>query len=277
MFSHLSSPQPARPRRECLRSAGRCAKRWPRLRRSRRSAPPCAVTMARVIDRPRPAPEVALRRSLCRSLVGSKSSGSPMPSSATVIVTWSEPTRRAVTCTVALLGLCLTALSMRLTRTCSSRSWSAQTAGRSSQSSCTRPIALIGRHARAASTINPMSHQSRCSRRMLASIADRSSRSPTSRLSRADSEVIRDKNRVWESVSHVTSGCSRLSAYPWIAVSGVRSSWLSLERNSRCSSCERRNAVASRCARSEVSRSRASWSDLEASSRSAAASALGRS
>ena len=81
-----------------------------------------------------------------------------------------------------------------------------------------------GRQATAASITSGRSHQSRCSRRIPDSMAEKSSRSPTSLPSRADSAAIRARNRCCDSPSQVTSGCSRLDAYPLIAVSGVRSS-----------------------------------------------------
>ena len=69
----------------------------------------------------------------------------------------------------------------------------------------------------------------------------------------------------------------RLDAYPRMAVSGVRSSWLSRDRKPRCSSRDRRRAAASWCARPASSRSRASRSECAASSMSAASSVVARS
>ena len=107
------------------------------------------------------------------------------------------------------------------------------------------------------------------------SIAEKSSRSSTSRPRRADSAAIRSRNRSWESPSQVTSGCRRLDAYPLIAVSGVRSSWLSRDRKPRCSSRDLLSAAASWCACPASSRSSASRSEFAASSISDVSSLVG--
>ena len=60
-----------------------------------------------------------------------------------------------------------------------------------------------------------------------------------------------------------------------MAVSGVRSSWLSRDRNPRCSSRDRRRAAASWCACAASSRSSASRSEFAASSISAVSSLVG--
>ena len=119
----------------------------------------------------------------------------------------------AVTCTRVPGGLWPNALFSRFTKTCSIRSWSAHTTGRLvSQFSVTSLACSGGRQAIAASITSRMSHQSRCSRMMPDSMAEKSSRSSTSRPRRADSAAIRSRKRCWESRSQVTSGCMRLDA-----------------------------------------------------------------
>ena len=228
------------------------------------------------MDSPSPAPAVGVRR----RRIGSKgalttSAGIPAPSSWTLTAIPLGPAAAAMMLTRVPGGLWPSALSSRFTKTCSRRSWSAHTTGREgSQLTLTMAAPAGGRHATAASRTKGMSHQSRCSRRTPDSIAEKSSKSPTRRPSRADSAAIRCRKRCCESPSQVTSGCIRLEAYPLIAVSGVRSSWLSRERNPRCSSCDLRSAAASWCAIPASSRSSASRSEWAASSISVVASAV---
>ena len=85
-------------------------------------------------------------------------------------------------------------------------------AGSVSQLSMTSLACSGGRQAIAASITSRMSHQSRCRRMMPDSMAEKSSRSSTSRPRRADSAAIRSRKRCWESRSQVTSGCMRLDA-----------------------------------------------------------------
>ena len=86
--------------------------------------PPCAATMPRAMDSPRPEPELAARR---RRRIGSNgacatSGGSPGPSSATMTSTAPGPSGAALTVTRVPAGLWLVALFSRFTKTCSSRS-----------------------------------------------------------------------------------------------------------------------------------------------------------
>ena len=174
------SPAPARP------LAGR--------------ATPAASTSCQRGSRPRAA-SVTARAS---------SGGSPSPSSATRTVTWSWPAAWAVTTTRVCGGLWVRALPSRFTKTCSSRSWSAQIAGSPGAAlTSTSEAASGGSTAMAASSTSGMSHQSPCSRNTPDSIAEKSSRSLTRRPSRADSAAMRDRNRCSEAASQVTSCCSR--------------------------------------------------------------------
>src|SRR3984957_11823439 len=251
-----TSPAPAR-------ALGRRTTRPPPARAWAGRPTPAASTSCQRGSRPRAA-SVTARAS---------SGGNPSPSSATRTLTWSGPAAWAVTTTLVCGGLCVSALPTRFTKTCSSRSWSAQIAGSPGVAlTSTSEAASGGSTAMAASSTSGMSHQSPCSRNTPDSIAEKSSRSLTSRPSRADSAAIRDRNRCSEAGSQVTSCCSREVAYPVIAVSGVRSSWLSLRRNVCCSSRECRSAIASWCATSARSRSSAIRSEWAASSSRSVAS-----
>ena len=83
---------------------------------------------------------------------------------------------------------------------------------------------------------------------MPASMAEASSRSATRRRMRSDSvAIVPRKRRACSCAPTSTSGWRSVSTQPWMAVSGVRSSWLRRDRNARCSRCDRRSASASRC------------------------------
>ena len=166
---------------------------------------------ALAIDRPSPAPVLARGRRAGSNGAAASSGGRPRPSSSTLITTSAGPAS-ALTCTRVPGGLWPNALFSRFTKTCSIRSWSAHTTGRLVSQVSVTSGGSGGRQAIAASITSRMSHQSRCSRMMPDSMAEKSSRSSTSRPRRADSAAIRSRKRCWESRSQVTSGCSRLDA-----------------------------------------------------------------
>ena len=137
--------------------------------------PPCADTMPAGDGQPEPRRRAAGpddaggRRRAAR--VGSNASvprasrpAGPSPSSATCTVTVPGPSAAAVTTTLVPGGLWPSALPSRFTNTCSSRSWSAQTAG-SPVAPQADPLTVAaprpgGSTATAASRTSGMSHQS---------------------------------------------------------------------------------------------------------------------
>ena len=177
-----------------------------------RSSPPWASTMPRAIARPRPAPGrvdapagVGLERPRRRAR-----RGMPGPSSATRISTVvagrvggdRRPRRAPVPG-----GRVPTALSSRLTKTCSSRSWSAQTGGSVGVDGERRRRSARRRHA----GDRGLDHQARGrtsrgeAQDAATRCADESSRSPTRRPMRADSRRCDRGTAPATSSSHVTS------------------------------------------------------------------------
>ena len=174
--------------------------------------PPCACTMPVAMDRPRPAPGVARGRRAGSNGAAASSGGRPGAVVEHADDHLGRPglgrhpdlrSRRVVAERVVqqvhedLLHPVVVGPHHRQ-------------AG--SQVSVTSLACSGGRQAIAASITSRMSHQSRCRRMMPDSIAEKSSRSSTSRPRRADSAAIRSRKRCWESRSQVTSGCIRLDA-----------------------------------------------------------------
>ena len=179
----------------------------------------------------------------------------PGPSSLTRMTT--DPASgagAAATVHPAPAGAWRRAFSSRLTKTCSSRSWSAHTGPTPGSTLDVHPAGVGSggaghrgvEHQRQVAPVGV--RPGGCRRRWPTT----SSRSATSRRIRSDSAAIVSRKRRWASGAQSTSGWRSVSAQPWMAVSGVRSSWLSRDRNARCSRCDRRSAWASRVGRLEL-------------------------
>jgi hypothetical protein len=157
----------------------------------------------------------------------------PCPLSRTAISISSRPAERTVTSTLPA-AVNFKALCARFPRICWSRVGSAHTVS-SSASTCQRTI--TGRPARAASTsvtTSSISGRSATSRGTTVSCADdAAARSMTSRnrlLKYVPARRTCSRSSRCERVSGPSSSCSSTSVKPRMALSGVRSSWLTAMR-----------------------------------------------
>ena len=189
--------------------------------------------------RPSPAAPVPLSRSpparpaCLRKSCGSRSGAIPRPSSQTEIATCT-PSHAASTRMGEVSGAWRAALANRLFSTCTMRSRSASTGGRSGGRSMRTPWRAppLRKVVRARSTRAGTSEGSASTDSVPASIRPTSSRSLTSpSMWSACSSMIR-KN--WRASAGFTTREARsaVAAEPLIEVSGARSSWLTSPRNS---------------------------------------------
>ena len=222
--------------------------------------PPNSSTIRRQSVSPRPVPSSwAAPRPPCwkDSKIFSRSSGAiPIPVSDTA-TTSSPASRRAWTATVPPAGVNLTALPTRLTTTCLKRSSSDSTSPTSSATSSSSPIpwrAARSRTSERAYSSAPGTEKTVGSSRICpASIFDRS------RISLSSSSRCRPELRMspryssCRSFSSPNMPPSSTSEKPMTALSGVRSSWDMLARNSDlwrpATSRSRRLMASSRCTR----------------------------
>ena len=162
-----------------------------------------------------------------------RSGATPRPSSATEMVTWT-PSRIAVTRMGDDSGACREALETRLFSTCTTRRRSAIAGGRSggrSISTLCRPPPLrkvfLARSTKSATSVGSGYTES-----VPESMRPTSSRSPIrARIASACSSTIRKNSRI-SAGSRSGLAFSTVAAEPLIEVSGARSSWLTMPRNS---------------------------------------------
>ena len=209
---------------------------WPPL--SARMRPPCASTRPLQMASPRPppiprSPSSVPTRAYFRNRCGSRSGAMPRPSSRTETATCT-PSRAAATRMGDDSGECLAALTKRLFSTCTMRRRSAITRGssgaRSMRTSCPLPPlrnVFLARSTRVATSVGSGATES-----VPESMRPASSRSLMSpRMWSVCSTMMRKNSRI-SARSSVDEVSIRVAAAPLIEVSGARSSWLTMSRNS---------------------------------------------
>ena len=173
------------------------------------------------------------RRENFRKRRGRLSAGMPRPRSETETATWT-PSTAALTRSGDDSGECLAALFSRLCSTCPMRSRSAITQGRfcgtSSSMVCSPPPLMKALRASYASTATSVGSGEIAS--VPVSMRATSSRSPTSACMRSICESMMWKNCRDSVGFSVAGGSSSVATDPFSVVSGVRSSWLTIARNS---------------------------------------------
>ena len=214
--------------------------------------PPCASTIPLQMARPRPSPRTSgfpsaplIRENFLNSC-GSSSADTPLPSSMTETATW-ESCCEAVTMIVEGASEYLEALERRLVRTWTTRCLSAATGGRSGgRSTSTLFSAPPPRKAALAwSTRDAIPEASGAIESVPASIRVTSRRSLIRlRIWSACSSMIR-KNWYASAGLKGDMELSALAAEPLMAVNGIRSSWLTVPRNSARSRSSSSNGVMS--------------------------------
>ncbi len=212
---------------------------WP-TRLSTPMAPPCSSTMPRQMASPRPVPptERTLLPSSCWNFLKSlpMSSGAmPRPRSVTRSSSCA-PARRVVTCTVDPAGENLMAFESRFVTTCTMRSPSTRTWGRPRSTSDSMTMLRLSAKAAIPSTATETNSSTECtpssSWMCPASIFEMSRILVMSRMRRSVFFTEMSTSCRWVASSWRPGSDRSRWSDPLIEVSGVRSSWETVETNS---------------------------------------------
>ena len=230
--------------------------------------PPWASTMPLQMDRPRPDPAKSLPvlshsvRENFRNRCGSSSEGIPLPWSETDTATWT-PSRTADTVIGDPVGEYRAALDSRLPRTWARRRRSAITGGKSGEKS-TRMRLLRSHSSRnlflASSRISTTSTGDKLTDNEPVSMRATSSSSPIKSCMWSTWLSMIRWNWVTTAGSRSEDSLSRVVVEPLMVANGVRSSWLTMPRNSaRRRSCSSNGDMSCRVTTKETTSPSAEW------------------